>query len=68
MILQDTVKEKKKKKIERGKCETTILKSEHEWTLPAQLEQPKTRQDGKRLLQRHLWCPNNFARPLNIIE
>ena len=33
-----------------------------EWTLPAQLGQLKTGQDGKGLLRSHLWCPNDHAR------
>ena len=31
------------------------------WTLPAQLEQLKTEQDGKGLLLSHLWCLNNLG-------
>ena len=36
-----------------------------EWTgrtLPAQLGQLKTGQDGKGLVQIHLWCPNDLPR------
>ena len=40
----------------------TILKSEQEWTLPAQLGQLKTGQGGKGWLQIDLWCPNNLPR------
>ena len=53
-ILQATVKGKRKR---GGK---TILKSGHEWTLPAQLGQLKTGQDGKGLLQSHLRCPDDL--------
>ena len=31
-----------------------------DWTLPAQLGQLKTRQDGKGLLRIHLWCPDGL--------
>ena len=40
----------------------TISKSGQEWTLPAQLGQLKTGQDGKGLLQIHLWCPDDLPR------
>ena len=30
--------------------------------LPTQLGQLKTGQEGKGLLQKHLWCPNDLAR------
>ena len=39
----------------------TISKSGQEWTLPAQLGQLKTGQDGKGLLQIHLWCPDGYG-------
>ena len=32
------------------------------WTLPAQLGQLKTGQDGKGLLRIHLWCPYDLPR------
>ena len=54
-ILQGTVKGKRK----RGR-QKTISKSGQEWTLPAQLGQLKTGQDGKGLLQIHLWCPDGI--------
>ena len=38
----------------------TLSKCGQEWTLPAQLGQLKTGQDGKGLLQTHLWCPDAF--------
>ena len=43
-------------------------KSGQEWTLPAQLGQLKTGQDGKGLLQIHLWCPDDLPRLWNRIE
>ena len=42
----------------------TILKSGHEWTSPSQLGQLKTGQDGKALLEIHLWCPDDLLRLL----
>ena len=38
------------------------------WTLPAQLGQLKTDQDGKGLLQIHLWCPDDLPRLWDGIE
>ena len=55
-ILQGTVKGKRRR---GGK---TISKSGQEWTLPAQLGQLKTGQDGKGLLQIHLWCSDDLPR------
>ena len=46
----------------------TISKSGQEWTLPAQLGQLKTGQDGKGLLQIHLWCPDDLPRLWDRIE
>ena len=37
-------------------------KSGQGWTLPAQLGQLKTGQDGKGLLRSHLWCHSDLAR------
>ena len=55
--LQGTVKGKKKEKeADRKIGGKTISKSEQEWTLPAQLGQLKTGQDGEGLLRIHLWC------------
>ena len=45
-----------------------MSKSGQEWTLPAQLGQLKTGQDGKGLLQIHLWCPDDLPRLLDRIE
>ena len=56
-ILQGTVK--------GGK---TISKSGQEWTLPAQLGQLKTGQDGKGLLRIHLWCLDDLPRFWDKIE
>ena len=38
----------------------TISKSGQGWTLPAQLGQLKTGQDGKGLLRSHRLCPNDL--------
>ena len=46
----------------------TISKSGQEWTLPAQLGQLKTGQDGKGLLRIHLWCPDDLPRLWDRIE
>ena len=57
-ILQGIVKRKRKRG--RQKRWKTISKSGQEWTLPAQLGQVKTGQDGKMRI--HLWCPGNLLR------
>ena len=44
------------------------IKSGQEWTLPAQLGQLKTGQDGKWLLRIHLWCPDDLPRLWDRIE
>ena len=56
-ILQGTVKGQRKRR--GGK---TISKNGQEWTLPAQLGRLKKVQDGKGLLQTHLWCPDDLPR------
>ena len=56
MILQSTVKVKKKKRYTEEEMGKTILKSGQEWTLPAQLGQWRTGQGRKRLLQSHPPC------------
>ena len=66
-ILQGTVKGKRKRGRQKKRWET-ISKSGQEWTLPAQLGQLKTGQDGKRLLQFHLWWPDYLPRLWNRIE
>ena len=66
-ILQDTVK-KKEKEADRRRGGKTISKSGQEWTLPAQLGQLKTGQDGKELLRIHLWCPDDLLRFWDRIE
>ena len=38
------------------------------WTLPSQLGQLRTGQDGKGLLQIHLWCPDDLPRLWDRIE
>ena len=59
---------KKKKETDRRRGGKTISKSGQEWTLPAQLGQLKTGQDGKRFLQYHLWCPDDHLRLWDRIE
>ena len=59
---------KKKKEADRRSGEKTISKSGQEWTLPAQLGQLKTGQDGKGLLRIHVWCPNDLPRLWDRIE
>ena len=66
-ILQGTVKGKRKRGRQK-KGGKTISKSGQEWTLPAQLGQLKTGQDGKGLLRIHLWCPDDLPRLWNRIE
>ena len=53
-ILQGTVKGKRKQKTDRRRGGKTLSKSGQEWTLPAQLGQLKTEQDGKGSLRIHL--------------
>ena len=53
---------KKVEEADRGRGQKTISKSGQEWTLPAQLGQMKTGQDGKGLLRIHLWCPDDLPR------
>ena len=65
-ILQGTVKGKRKADRRRGG--KTISKSGQEWTLPAQLGQLKTGQDGKGLLRINLWCPDDLPRLWDRIE
>ena len=66
-ILQGTVKGKRKRGRQKKRWEE-ISKSGQEWTLPAQLGQLKTDQDGKGLLQIHLWCPDDLPKLLDRIE
>ena len=58
-ILFGTVKGKE---VDRRRGGKTISKSGLEWTLPAQLGQLKTGQDGKGLLRIHLLCPDDLPR------
>ena len=60
-ILQGTVKGKRKR-ADRRRVGKTISKSGQEWTLPAQLGQLKTGQDGKGLLRIYPWCPDDLLR------
>ena len=55
-----------KEEVDRRSGRMTILKSGHGCTLPAW--QLKTRQDGKRLLRSHLWCPNDLVRLWDRLE
>ena len=57
-------KKKKAEDIRRGG--KTISKSGQEWTLPAELGQLKTGQEG--LLGIHLWCPDDLPRLWDRIE
>ena len=59
---------KKKKRQTEEEVGKTISKSGQEWTLPAQLGQLKTGQDGKGLLRIHLWCPDDLPRLWDRIE
>ena len=61
----ERTKEKRQTEEDVGK---TISKSGQEWTLPAQLGRLKTGQDGKGLLQTHLWCPDDLSRLWGRIE
>ena len=45
-----------------------ISKSGREWALPAQLGRLGAGQDGKGLLQIHLWCPDDLPRLWDRIE
>ena len=67
-ILQGTMKGKRK----RGRQMKRWEDNTKEWTgigtLPAQLEQLKTGQDRKGLLQIHLWCPDDLTRLWDGIE
>ena len=68
-ILQGTVKgERKRGRQCRRRGGKTISKSGQEWTLPAQLGQLKTEQDGKGLLRIHLWCSDDLLRLWDRIE
>ena len=51
---------KKEKEADRRRGGKTISKSGQEWTLPAQLGQLKTGEDGKGLLQIHLCASTTF--------
>ena len=51
----------KEEKVDRRRDGQTVLKNVLEWTLPAQLGQLKTGQDGKDCC-RYLWWPDELAR------
>ena len=59
---------KKEKEADRRRGGKTISKTGQEWTLPAQLEQLKTDQNGNGLLRIHLWCPGDLPRLWDRIE
>ena len=60
-ILQGTVKGKRKRDRQKKRWEDNIKeRTGQKWTLPAQLGQLKTGQDGKGLLRIHLWCPDDL--------
>ena len=61
-------RKEKVKEADRKRGEKTISKSGQEWTLPAQLGQLKTGQDGKGLLRIHLLCPDHLPRSWDRIE
>ena len=61
-------RKEKEKEADRRRGGKTISKSGQEWTLPAQLRQLKTGQDGKGLLQILLWCPGDLPRLWDRIE
>ena len=63
-ILQGTEKGKRKRGTQKKRWEDNIK----ECTLPAQLGQLKTGQDGKGLLRIHLWCPDDLPRLWDRIE
>ena len=58
----------KEKEADRRRGGKTISKNGQEWTLPAQLGQLKTGQDGTGLLRIHLWCPDDLPRLWDRIE
>ena len=61
-------KKEKEKEADRRRGGKTISKSGQEWTLPAQLGQLKTGQDGKGLLRIHPWCLDDLPRLWDRIE
>ena len=66
-ILQGTVKGTGKRGRQKKRWERWA-KSGQEWTLPSQLGQLKTGQNGKGLLRIHLWCPDDLPRLWDRIE
>ena len=59
---------KGKKEADGRRGGKTKSKSGQEWTLPAQLGQLKTGQNGKGLLRIHLWYPDDLSRLWDRIE
>ena len=59
---------KKKKRQAEEEVGRQYQREGQEWTLPAQLGQLKTGQDGKGLLRIHLWCPDDLLRLWDRIE
>ena len=56
------MKNEKEVHVDRRRGGKTILKSGQGGTLPDQPGQLKIGEDGKWLLQSHLWYPNDLAR------
>ena len=67
-LLNSKVKEKREEEVDRRRGGKTVLKSGQEWTLPAQLGQPKAGCRGGGLLRDHLWCPDDLPRLWDSIE
>ena len=59
---------RKKKRQTEEEVGRQLSKSGQEWTLPAQLGQLKTGQDGKGLLRIHLWFPDDRPRLWDRLE
>ena len=55
---RDSERSKKERKTRRDRKITS--KNGREWGLEIPLGQRKTGKDGKVLLQRHLWCPDDL--------
>ena len=58
----------KEKEADGGGGGRAVSEGGQEWTLPAQLGQLKTGQDGKGLLRMHLLCPDDLPRLWDRIE
>ena len=58
-ILQGTMKGEKREE-DRRRDRKITSRNGREWGLEISWGQPKTENDGKVLLQRHLWCPDDL--------